>query len=378
MNEHEHQDALPKVAICQLPEGSTPVHDADEEVFLLYTALAARNSKTEAQAKDGAFRGLGFLDSHQDVLTLEFSVQVVDVPPIGQQDEQTVAEDLSLTSHSRKHGKTKHRHKHKLRPPEEKTITVQVAQDTTSLRSRKGDTGSVLWRACIDFAQMILCQWYAHARNSLFDPVQLAKAHVLELGAGTGLLSVLLSPLVRHYTVTDIEALVHLLAKNLTLNDIPHSTKRTPSNSDENVKHGTVTVDVLDWLTVHGASLAERRRLCTSYAPVDLLLVVDCIYHPSLLPALVGTIDALTIPGRTTVVVVVELRAEDVVREFLELWLHVGEDDANVDNDRRENAGEDQCGKARWEIWHANTDGLMDGPYAVWVGWKKPPDKDFC
>ena len=55
--------------------------------------------------------------------------------------------------------------------------------------------------------------------------------------------------------------------------------------------------------------------------PADVVLIVDCIYHPSLLPALVSTIDYLTIAGRTTVIVVVELRAEDVIREFLQCWL---------------------------------------------------------
>lgn len=77
---------------------------------------------------------------------------------------------------------------------------------------------------------------------------------------------------------------------------------------------------------------------------------MDCIYHPSLLPALVETIDYLTTPGVTAVLVVVELRAEDVIREFLELWLNAST-------------------KGAWEIWHV--DEVMEGPYAVWVGWKK-------
>jgi protein N-lysine methyltransferase METTL21D len=80
------------------------------------------------------------------------------------------------------------------------------------------------------------------------------------------------------------------------------------------------------------------------------LLVVDCIYHPSLLPALVDTIDYLATIERTVVLVVVELRAEDVVREFLELWLGTGGGDI-------------------WEIWHLQD--VMEGPYAVWLGWKK-------
>lgn len=83
------------------------------------------------------------------------------------------------------------------------------------------------------------------------------------------------------------------------------------------------------------------------------MLIVDCIYHPSLLPALVVTIDHLATSEKTAVLVVVELRAEDVVREFLDLWLAAGE--------------------GAWEIWHAHE--VMEGPYAVWVGWKKGTDE---
>lgn len=92
-----------------------------------------------------------------------------------------------------------------------------------------------------------------------------------------------------------------------------------------------------------------------------------------------STIDFLAVPGRTVIVVMVELRAEDVIREFLELWLRAGVGNT-VDEENQglvQNGGgsRDIEGNGKWEIWHANTDELLDGPYAVWVGWKKPPDK---
>ncbi len=164
--------------------------------------------------------------------------------------------------------------------------------------------------------------------------------------AGTGLLSILLSPLVRHYTVTDIDALIPLISKNLVLNSLLRDKGSGHFTGD------TITVEALDWIALHKAPASSRRTLFP-YAPIDLLLVVDCIYHPSLLPALVETIDYLATPNYTAVLVVVELRAEDVVRDFLELWSGAGEG----------------C----WEIWHAQN--VMDGPYAVWLGWKKLPNK---
>lgn len=164
--------------------------------------------------------------------------------------------------------------------------------------------------------------------------------------AGTGLLGVVLSRFVRHYTVTDIADLVPLIRKNISRNFPSASTKGTKVSPSKS--HPNVTATPLDWLELQRASSSIRPSLVPE-DPADLLLVVDCIYHPSLLPALLTTIDYLTIPDKTVVVVAVELRAEDVVREFLQRWL-------------------DMAAEGRWEMWSVN--GLMDGPYAVWVGWK--------
>jgi protein N-lysine methyltransferase METTL21D len=177
--------------------------------------------------------------------------------------------------------------------------------------------------------------WFAaYGVRALNDPVMNR--------AGTGLMAIVLSSLVRKYTATDIQDLIPLISKNLALNHI------SPSSSSATQPLRNVTAEALDWIMLRNSS-PSLRRTAFSYSPVDLLLVVDCIYHPSLLPALVDTIDHLATPEQTAVLVVVELRQEDVLREFLELWLVAG-------------------GRA-WEIWHV--DEVMDGPYAMWVGWKK-------
>lgn len=146
----------------------------------------------------------------------------------------------------------------------------------------------------------------------------------------------------KQYTVTDIEELVPLIKKNLSLNHLSSSGSTPARGSSSNV-----TAEALDWNVLKNTSTSVRRS-AFSYSPIDLLLVVDCIYHPSLLPALVDTVDYLTTPGLTAVLVIVELRQEDVVREFLELWL--------------------AAGGGAWEIWHIEE--VMQGPYAMWVGWK--------
>lgn len=175
--------------------------------------------------------------------------------------------------------------------------------------------------------------------------------------AGTGLLGIALSPIVARYTLTDVEALVPLIQKNVAHNRNLPSLPRS-SVAGRRSTHGTgasaskeqdtnIVIEALDWEVLCGAS-PSLRRASFQYPPIDLLLVVDCIYHPSLLPALLATIDHLATPGVTAALVVVELRAEDVVREFLAGWLSLS--------------------NGAWQLW--SIPNLLDGPYAVWVGWK--------
>jgi protein N-lysine methyltransferase METTL21D len=171
-----------------------------------------------------------------------------------------------------------------------------------------------------------------------FLPVESASFYNGVSSAGTGLLSIVLSPLVRHYTVTDIPALLPLIRKNVTLN-FPS----WPTNSN-------ISLEELDWHHLHTTPHSKRSRLFSAFSskPIDLILLVDCIYHPSLLPPLLSTIDYLAIPGKTAVLVVVELRAEDVIREWIAMW----------------------TGCEGWEVWRVGGDGWLKMPYVAWVGWK--------
>ena len=105
-----------------------------------------------------------------------------------------------------------------------------------------------------------------------------------------------------------------------------------------------VTQD-LDWITLQSTPPTLRAK-AFSFKDIDILLIVDCVYHPSLVGPLVDTMRYLTTPGKTTVVVVIELRAEDVVREFLEAWLQ---------------------SDPRWQIWSIGEQ-RVDPAYALWVG----------
>ncbi|KAI0326860.1 hypothetical protein GY45DRAFT_1328425 [Cubamyces sp. BRFM 1775] len=323
--------------VVQLPENSTRVVDADEEVFLLYTDLAARKA---TDGSDG-FRGLGHIDSHEDVLTITLNLGM----PV-----QTNGDTGDGTTQL-KHGRGAHKKKARAKRDDlERTLEVEILQDKTALRSRKGDTGSVVWHASVDFAQAVLRQLHAKNTAGLLNPEHLATSHVIELGAGTGLLAVVLAPFTRHYTVTDTDDLVPLIRKNVVRNQSNSlgASSKWRSSFSPSPNPSNITAAPLDWIEIRNASAALRRKLVPA-EPADLLLVVDCIYHPSLIPPLLSTIDYLAVPGRTAVLVVVELRAEDVVREFLQGWLDLSP------------AGE-------WEIWSVG--GFLEGPYAIWIGWK--------
>lgn len=162
--------------------------------------------------------------------------------------------------------------------------------------------------------------------------------------AGTGLLSVALSPLVQHYTATDIAPLIPLIRKNVAHN-FPTSTRTQLKVSE---KGSNISVEELDWIAVESASPSQRTKIYnTAERPVDLLLVVDCLYHPALIPPFLATIEHLAIPGRTAVLIVSELRAEDVMRDFIQGWLEI----------------------PGWEIWRIPNDDLGKN-YVIWLGWK--------
>jgi hypothetical protein len=231
---------------------------------------------------------------------------------------------------------------------------------------------------------------------------------LIVVSAGTGLLAVALGHLTSHYVATDIPDLVPLIRKNILLNHdlIVQNHKSIKSASSGSVAPN-VSAEPLDWLLIHDTPVSSRHKLnlpplaAASDADVinhdndhnhgmGLILVVDCIYHPSLIPPLLSTLDHLArrrldIPSTSSsaqdldaagagagtpgedgadILVVAELRSEDVIREFLEGWRAL----------------------EGWTIWSLNTgdddtlddDGSSGGlagfssRYGVWLGRQTP------
>ncbi|TRM65375.1 putative methyltransferase-domain-containing protein [Schizophyllum amplum] len=330
----------------RLTDDSERVFDADEEIFLLYAALQAHPLPSNIH------RGLGFLDSQHDKLSVTIELKDPSLRPAP-----------TSTSYGGKRSSRNSRKIHLKRESEPDAVQVELHQDKTRLHTAKGDTGSVLWRASIDFATLVLQQHHAHNPASLFECELLPSLTVLELGAGTGLLPLLLAPLVDHYTATDIPALTPLISKNVQLNS-------------PNRKLCNVTVEALDWEELHRTSASRRQlftyndgRIATEDSAVpDVILAVDCIYNPSLVGPLVSTINHFAAPDKTVVVVVSELRSEEVMRDFLEAWLRAN----TVPSSDQDPQEQTNAISTRWEIWRAGDgadgSGLLGVPYVTWIG----------
>jgi methylase of polypeptide subunit release factors len=127
---------------------------------------------------------------------------------------------------------------------------------------------------------------------SLIDFPKAKQASVLELGAGTGLCSVLLNEMFGAWIATDQYDNLKLIQRNLR----------------ENKLEDRVRVLEVDWF--HSLQKRKRRDEEEEY---DLVLAVDCIYNEALIKPLIATFDRYATRSKTLVWVVIELRSSDVV-----------------------------------------------------------------
>lgn len=259
---------LPPSAILRL-EPARLVHDVDEEIFILYTL----NAKSQ---HDG---GLGYVNSSDDNIFVS----------IDGTKWSSATSDRNLT------GK----------------LIVPIYQHVTSLRSSKGDTGSVLWRSTVELA-------IRFQQGTLFDLALLKRASVLELGAGTGALPAIVASLAKSWLATDQQQLLPLMRKNL--------------DSYANVK--VASLDWFDFLnppSPHSAQLHKSRVLdqlsfnlvdqtAETVRGPDVIVCCDCIYNPGLFDALIAALNVFTDRQRTVVLVSCEMRSDESLADFLTRW----------------------------------------------------------
>ena len=122
-----------------LPPSATLVSDADDEIFLLYTRLAALKPADSSDA--GHFHGLGSENSNQDALLVRIELK----PPATCEPPRNAETGNQRRRRRKGSGVPKAKEERSGRDPI--VFEYVLLQDKTALRSRSGDTGSVLWKA---------------------------------------------------------------------------------------------------------------------------------------------------------------------------------------------------------------------------------------
>ncbi|CAK9779321.1 hypothetical protein CC85DRAFT_289437 [Cutaneotrichosporon oleaginosum] len=264
------------------------VEDFDEEIMDLYIGIGEHSG------------GLGYLDGRAPELSLTLEL----VP---------AATEAASDEHA---GKRRMRRKEKAKAVEGVSIDIVVTQDPGALRSRSGETGSVLWRSSLHLARHILTQAIFPPVAPLLSMQALASAKVLELGAGTGVLASLIAPLTAEYTATDRRENLKLVQRNVA-NNASATVKIASKILDGN--RSPATTEELDWEQVSAARARAQVKGETYALPAgspgadaDLVLGVDCIYNEHLVQPLVDTLAAACSRGAVAWVVV-EKRSPEVV-----------------------------------------------------------------
>ncbi|KAF7704449.1 protein-lysine methyltransferase METTL21D [Silurus meridionalis] len=161
-----------------------------------------------------------------------------------------------------------------------------------------GDVGCVVWDAAIVLSKYLETDQFCNSRSGAST---WSSKHMLELGAGTGVVGIMAASLGANVTVTDLEDLQPLLKLNIRENR-------------ELLSTGSITAKVLKW-----------GETVTDFLPhPDYILMADCIYYEQSVVPLVETLKILAGP-KTCVICCYEQRTmgvnPEVEKRFFELLL---------------------------------------------------------
>ncbi|WWD08174.1 hypothetical protein V865_006285 [Kwoniella europaea PYCC6329] len=358
------------------------VEDADEEIMELYMSLASTSPETTELTIDDNSGGLGFLNSNESILEITIDL----TPPLPLSSSNVPVNGGSV--HKRERGQKK-------KPPQNRSVdnvVVKVQQDLGMLKSKKGDTGSVLWRSSLHLSTQLIRQstYPTSYPRPIFNSDILGKSSILELGSGTGLLAVLLSRLCGRYTSSDRLENLKLVKKNCEINGIGiedgsvslvsniekdkdkekenRLLKVKPNENKSGQGHSKMTtipeirpkvnLEEIDWIAISQERKSHPERWPSSptqeKAEYDLILAVDCIYNEYLVQPLIDALAKYCKKGKgegNVVWVVVELRSSDVLTLFLEKWLTDPSGPWTIVRLSEKMMGHWDNRKARWVGW---------------------------
>lgn len=175
-----------------------------------------------------------------------------------------------------------------LKSSETSVIEVEL-NDAPLLNSDHTSVGLQSWASCIVLAER-MC---AHSLGFLPQPTTTKGHRILEIGAGTGLLSIVTSKILSRYpsypsptiVATDYHSdVLDNLQRNIDAN-FPSSSTRVPESADIS----PIVVRKLDWETPE----IDCEPL---NAPFDVILGADIVYHPSHAQWIRNCVERLLLP----------------------------------------------------------------------------------
>ncbi|KAJ1550560.1 hypothetical protein HK096_006244, partial [Nowakowskiella sp. JEL0078] len=243
-------------------------------------------------------------------------------------------------------------------------ICIQISQQR-NLLSKTGVTGSVVWDSCVFLSKLLASlPETSSTKPPTFDsdafdfwPPKLKNSSCLELGSGTGLLSITLasSPALQSpalLVVTDTQEMVSLAFKNLLLNSLLLSRNKSttiryidvngtdhrsfippPSKGFKSQANGSMTtlnivVTELEW---GNTKMYENLKSDVGQDCIegfDYIFAADCIYNEVCIDLFVLTLlivcRASKDPRPTVVYIAQELRSEEVHSLFVGKMLESG------------------------------------------------------
>jgi hypothetical protein len=157
-------------------------------------------------------------------------------------------------------------------------------------------------------------------------------SNILELGCGvSGLLSLVLAPRVKTYTLTDQPYVLKILKNNLTDNHLVNRKLMTGADRIFHAKSGNglhqignIRIRPLDWETDAVTSLYSDIGIAGPSDQIHIIVACDCIYNESLVEPFVNTcVDICRLaPTEVSTICIVaqQLRSPDVFDAWLKAF----------------------------------------------------------
>lgn len=231
-----------------------------------------------------------------------------------------------------------------------RNIALKQSPGLLLSQRKAGTTGAVLWKVT-----PLVAEWLVSLPTVLSEAgILTAQSTVVELGCGaTGLIGILVAPVVANYILTDQAYVGKKVIENIDTNRRHAVSKRKTVNLTQNP--GEPTFLPLDW------ELDTPSRQMFALSPtesIDLVIACDCVYNEHLIKPLVQTLSDIcqlqeaTNSKQTAVLIAQQLRSETIFNDFLDALMQ------------------------SFDVWRFSDKDLpkalhTDSGYVVHVGWLK-------